>query len=135
MLISVPRVPRSTMNKWVIRVLVGLALLAFTLVASGVWLGSVCTHRDDPVRNSETGARIMRMAVQQWQAAHNESSCPSMAQLVVEKQLDPGQATVDSWNRAFRLTCTADDVIVTSAGADGAFGSVDDVVVPRRGAQ
>jgi hypothetical protein len=123
------------MNKWLIRVLVGLALLVLTLVASGVWLGSVCTYRDDPVRNSETAARIMRAAVQQWQAAHSESSCPSMAQLVVEKQLDPGQSTVDPWDRAFRLTCTADDVIVTSAGADGAFGSVDDVVVPRRGAQ
>jgi hypothetical protein len=119
------------MRKWFIRLLLGFALLLAALLACFLWLTHDCRDNLDPIRNSAGGARILRAAAQQWQAVNNETSCPSVSQLIASQQLDPGQSINDSWNHPYRLSCTSDEVIVRSAGSDGLFGTTDDVVVPR----
>ena len=55
--------------------------------------------------------------------ANNETSCPTISQLVQEKQLDPGQSTNDSWNQPYTLNCTDDEVIISSNGPDKKKGT------------
>src|SRR6478736_4663077 len=140
--ISALRVSRraSTMAKWLqalrarrgvtlVEVLIVVAIIA--MVAGGVAVFALPKYKEAQIKNAETGARIVRTAIQQWQAANNETSCPTMSQLVQEKQLDPGQTTKDSWNQDYTLTCTDDEVIVSSNGPDKKKGTKDDITVPK----
>ncbi|HLV64180.1 MAG TPA: type II secretion system protein [Polyangiaceae bacterium] len=110
-------------------VLIVVAILA--MVAGGVAAFALPRFREAQRQQAETGARIVRTAIQQWQAANNESTCPTISQLVQEKHLDPGQSTNDPWGQPYVLGCSDDDVQVTSIGADKKKGTKDDIMVPK----
>ena len=112
-----------------VEVLIVVAIIA--MVAGGVAVFALPKYKEAQIKSAETGARIVRTAVQQWQAANNETTCPTISQLVQEKQLDPGQSTKDSWNQDFSLNCTDDEVIISSNGPDKKKGTKDDIVVPK----
>ena len=110
-------------------VLIVVAILA--MVASGVAVFALPRFQDSQKKTAETGARTIRMAVQQWQAANNETSCPTVSQLIQDKQLDTGQNTNDPWGQAYTLNCSDDEVTVISNGPDKKKGSKDDISVPK----
>ena len=107
----------------------GYAILA--MVAGGVAVFALPRFQDSQKKTAEAGARTIRMAVQQWQAANNETSCPTISQLIQDKQLDTGQNTNDPWGNAYSLSCTDDEVTVLSNGPDKKKGSKDDIAVPK----
>jgi general secretion pathway protein G len=113
-------------------VLIVVAILA--MVAGGVAVFALPRFQDSQKKTAEAGARTIRMAVQQWQAANNETSCPTMSQLIQDKQLDTGQNTNDPWGQAYTLSCTDDQVTVISNGPDKKKGSKDDISVPKAAA-
>lgn len=112
-----------------VEVLIVVAIIAMT--AGGVTVFALPKYRDAQKTTAETGARVIRQAAQAWQAGNNEVSCPTMSQLVQEKQLDPGANTNDPWGTAYSLNCTEDDVTVISAGPDKKKGTADDIRVPK----
>jgi general secretion pathway protein G len=113
-------------------VLIVVAILA--MVAGGVAVFALPRFQDSQKKTAEAGARVIRMAVQQWQAANNETSCPSVSQLIQDKQLDSGQNTNDPWGQAYTLNCSDDEVTVISNGPDKKKGSKDDISVPKAAA-
>jgi general secretion pathway protein G len=110
-------------------VLIVVAILA--MVAGGVAFFALPQFKKAQVQTAEGAARIIRQAAQQWQAANNESTCPTMSQLVQEKHLDPGQNTNDPWGMPFSLNCADEDVTVGSNGPDKKKGTKDDISVPK----
>lgn len=110
-------------------VLIVVAILA--MVASGVAVFALPKFREAQIKTAESGARTMRMAVQQWQAANNETSCPTVSQLIQDKQLDTGQNTNDPWGQAFAFNCSDDEVTVISNGPDKKKGTKDDISIPK----
>lgn len=110
-------------------VLIVVAILA--MVAGGVAVFALPRFQDAQRKTAESGARTIRMAVQQWQAANNETSCPTISQLIQDKQLDTGQNTNDPWGQAYNLQCSDDEVTVISNGPDKKKGGKDDIVVPK----
>ena len=128
-LLSKYRARRARRAVTLVEVLIVVAIIA--MVAGGVAVFALPKYKEAQIKNAETGARIVRTAIQQWQAANNESTCPTISQLVQEKQLDPGQSTNDSWNQPYNLSCTDDEVIVASNGPDKKKGTKDDIVVPK----
>lgn len=110
-------------------VLIVVAILA--MVAGGVAVFALPRFQDAQRKTAEAGARTIRMAVQQWQAANNETTCPTISQLIQDKQLDTGQNTNDPWGQAYNLQCTDDEVTVLSNGPDKKKGGKDDIVVPK----
>ena len=112
-----------------VEVLIVVAIIA--MVAGGVAGFALPKYREAQKTTAKTGARVIRTAVQQWQASNNEVSCPTMSQLVQEKVLDPGANTADPWGSAYVLSCTEDDVMVTSLGPDKKKGTKDDIKVPE----
>ena len=112
-----------------VEVLIVVAIIA--MVAGGVTVFALPRFRDAQKSGAETGARVIRAAVQNWQASTNEASCPTISQLVQEKHLDPGANTADPWGSAYTVSCTEDDVVVSSAGPDKKKGTKDDIVVPK----
>jgi general secretion pathway protein G len=113
-------------------VLIVVAILA--MVAGGVAVFALPRFQDAQKKTAEAGARTIRMAVQQWQAANNETSCPTVSQLIQDKQLDTGQNTNDPWGQSYTLSCTEDEVTVTSNGPDKKKGSKDDISIPKAAA-
>ena len=113
-------------------VLIVVAILA--MVAGGVAAFALPKFREAQKTQAKTGARVVRTAIQQWQAANNEVTCPTISQLVQEKHLDPGQSTNDPWNQPYSLVCADEEVTVISNGPDKKKGSADDISVPERAA-
>jgi hypothetical protein len=104
------------------------------MVAGGVAVFALPRFQDSQKKTAEAGARTIRMAVQQWQAANNETSCPTVSQLIQDKQLDSGQNTNDPWGQAYNLNCSDDEVTVMSNGPDKKKGTKDDIAVPKTAA-
>ncbi len=112
-----------------VEVLIVVAIIA--MIAGGVTVFALPKYRDAQKTTAETGARVIRQAVQSWQATNNEVACPTVSQLVQEKQLDPGANTNDPWGTPYVLNCSEDDVTVISAGPDKKKGTKDDLRVPK----
>ena len=112
-----------------VEVLIVVAIIA--MVAGGVTVFALPRYREAQIRSCETWARTIRAAVQNWQAATNETSCPTISQLLHEKHLDPGTSTKDPWNQDFTLNCTEDEVYVLSSGPDKKKGTKDDIQIPK----
>ena len=117
-----------------IEIMIVVAIIA--MVAGGVAVVAIPKMREAQVTSAETGARVIRSAVSQWQLAENEyGTCPTVSQLVEDKQLDSGQNTMDPWGQEYVVTCADDEVIVMSFGPDKKSGSKDDIVIPKGAAQ
>lgn len=112
-----------------VEILIVVAIIA--MVASGVAVFALPKFKEAQKKTAETGARVIRSAIQDWQRVNNESSCPTISQLVQEKHIDSAANTDDPWGQAYLLNCSDDDVIVTSAGPDKKKGTADDIRVPK----
>lgn len=112
-----------------VEILIVVAIIA--MVASGVAVFALPKFKEAQKKTAETGARVIRSAIQDWQRVNNESSCPTMSQLVQEKHIDSAANTDDPWGEAYLLSCSDDDVIVTSKGPDKKKGTADDIRVPK----
>jgi general secretion pathway protein G len=112
-----------------VEVLIVVAIVA--MVAGGVTVFALPKYREAQVKSAETWARTIRAAIQNWQAASNETGCPTISQLVQEKHLDPGTSTKDPWGQEFMLNCTEDEIFVSSMGPDKKKGTKDDIQVPK----
>jgi general secretion pathway protein G len=120
---------RKSRGVTLFEVLIVVAILA--MVAGGVAAFALPKFREAQKTQAETGARVMRTAVSQWQAANNETTCPTISQLVQEKHLDPGQSTNDPWAQPYTLVCGDDEITVISSGPDKKRGTKDDISVPK----
>jgi general secretion pathway protein G len=123
---------KRTRGVTLFEVLIVVAILA--MVAGGVAVFALPKFQESQKKVAESGARTIRMAVQQWQAANNETSCPTISALIQDKQLDTGQNTNDPWGQAYTLNCSDDEVTVTSNGPDKKKGGKDDISVPKAAA-
>ncbi|HMA96880.1 MAG TPA: hypothetical protein VKP30_29550 [Polyangiaceae bacterium] len=90
-----------------------------------------CHHHYSESKTAETWARTIRAAVQNWQSSQNSVACPTIEQLISEKHLDTGTTKVDPWGNPFELTCTDDEIFVTSAGPDRKRRTSDDIQIPK----
>jgi general secretion pathway protein G len=113
-------------------VLIVVAIIA--MVAGGVAFYALPKYKEAQIKSAETGARVIRTAVQSWQASSNETSCPTISQLVQDKQIDPGTSSNDPWGQAYTLTCTDDEVTIISSGPDKKKGTKDDIRMPKTAA-
>lgn len=113
-----------------IEIMIVVSIIA--MVAAGVAVVAIPKMKDAQIQTAETGARVIRNAVSQWQLAENEySECPTVSRLIEDKQLDSGQSTVDPWGQEYVINCGEDEVVVSSGGPDKKAGGKDDIVVPK----
>lgn len=113
-----------------VEVLIVVAIIA--MVAGGVAVLAIPKFKEAQISSAKTAARVIRTAVQQWQMSNSEyGTCPTVSQLIQDKQLDPGQNTDDPWGQAFVISCGEDSVSVMSFGPDKKQGTKDDISVPE----
>jgi general secretion pathway protein G len=116
-----------------VEVMIVVAILA--MVAGGVAVYAIPKYRDTQKETAKTAARTIRLAVQSRVLKSTDSGCPTVAQLVASKDLDPGQQTVDPWGEEYVINCSEEgDVSVLSKGPDKKQGTKDDIQVPEAAA-
>ncbi len=91
----------DSLNRGVTLVEVLIVVAIVAMVAGGVTVFALPRYKEAQIKSAETWARTIRAAIQNWQAATNETSCPTVSQLVQEKHLDPGTSTKDPWGQEF----------------------------------
>lgn len=113
-----------------IEIMIVVAIIA--MVAGGVAVVAMPKMKEAQIKSAETGARVVRNAVNQWQLTENEyGTCPTVSQLIQDKQLDAGQNTEDPWGESYTITCADDEVVVSSTGPDKKKGNNDDIIIPK----
>jgi general secretion pathway protein G len=113
-----------------IEIMIVVSIIA--MVAAGVAVVAIPKMKEAQIQSAETGARVIRNAVSQWQLAENEySECPNVSRLIQDKQLDAGQSTTDPWGEEYEIACVDDEIVVGSKGPDKKKGTGDDIVVPK----
>lgn len=113
-----------------IEIMIVVSIIA--MVAAGVAVVAIPKMKEAQIQSAETGARVIRNAVSQWQLAENEySECPNVSRLIQDKQLDAGQSTTDPWGEEYEIACVDDEVVVASKGPDKKKSTADDIVVPK----
>ncbi len=112
-----------------IEVMIVVAIMA--MLAGAVAFGVIPQYQKSQIKTAETAAFTIRQAVQSWQLTNNESSCPSMSDLVSGKHIDSASSTKDPWGEEFQLTCPDGEIVVSSGGPDKKRGTKDDISVPK----
>lgn len=112
-----------------VEVLIVVAIMA--LIAGGVGFLVLPRYRESQVKTAQTQARAIRGVATQYIALKGAANeCPTVEQLIAEKELDP-ENEKDPWGQVFTLACDTDDVQVTSPGPDTQEGTEDDIIVPE----
>ena len=114
-----------------IEVLIVVAILS--LIAAGVTVAVLPKFRQAQIDTATTNAREIRNAVNRWRAMRGGDECPTVSQLVQDKEIDSASKTTDPWDSPYKIRCVDDETIVSSPGPDKKEGSKDDIVVPEKG--
>jgi general secretion pathway protein G len=113
-----------------IEVLIVVAILS--LIAAGVSVAVLPKFRQAQIDTAKTNAREIRNAVNRWRATRGGTDCPTVSQLISDKEIDSASKVDDPWGAAFKIVCTDDDVQISSPGPDKKDGTQDDIMIPEK---
>ncbi len=112
-----------------VEVLIVVAIMS--LIATTVVVAVIPKFQKAQEDTALNSARELRNAVMRWRATRGGDQCPTVAQLVSDKEIDTASKVDDPWGSAFKIACSDDEVTVTSLGRDKKEGSADDLSVPK----
>jgi len=111
-----------------VEVLIVVAIMS--LISAGVTVAVLPKFRSAQVDTATGNAREIRNAANRWRASHGGTDCPTVSQLIQDKEIDSASKVDDPWGVAFKILCNEDDTTVSSSGPDKKEGTKDDIVVP-----
>jgi general secretion pathway protein G len=114
-----------------IEVLIVVAIMA--LIAGGVGIAILPKWEQAKVDTATTSAREIRKVAIQYMALKSNGDCPSMQTLISEKEIDSEVGSQDPWGQDWEITCSSDDVSVSSPGSDKQPGTEDDIIAGSLG--
>jgi hypothetical protein len=107
-----------------------MAVLALGAGASGLWWAQSQSSDHEAKAASQSDANQIAVAAQGFRQQHTDG-CPTLSKLKEDSLLVRSAREDDAWGNRFRLHCNDENLIVTSAGADGIIGNSDDIRVTR----
>jgi len=125
------RSPGRFLTRGVTLVEVLIVVAIMSLIAAGVVVAVIPKYKKAQMDTAETNAREIRSAVARWRATRGGEECPSVAQLVTDKEIDTASKTDDPWGSQYKIQCGDDEVTVSSPGPDKKDGTQDDISVPK----
>jgi prepilin-type N-terminal cleavage/methylation domain-containing protein len=112
-----------------VEVLIVVAIMA--MLGGSVGFYALQQYKKAERSTAEQDARNLRKAIELWQVQNSESTCPTIGQLVADKQINSDSSQVDPWGQEWQFTCTDDDIFVQSNGPDRKPGTADDIRIPK----
>ena len=108
--------------------IVGLWLITAALLWVGWAVRADRRHaRSHEASYTAADADALRFAAELHTSLKPDAPCPTLDDLVGVGLLSSRARLTDAWGRRFRVTCSAGNVIVESAGRDEHFGTRDDI--------
>lgn len=107
-----------------IEIMIVVGIIA--MIAGGVAVALLPQLEEARIKATKTDAQSLRSAVTLY-VADKPRGCPTVEDLVNGRYLDAAKRTADAWEMPFNIACEGGDIIVTSAGPDGQFGTEDDI--------
>jgi general secretion pathway protein G len=112
-----------------VELLVTISLLGLLMGAIGVAVFT--TWRHGQIKTADIAcARLREAAQRHFIVDLADTECPTPAGMKASREIDASTSTADPWGVEYRIACTEDEVIASSAGPDRAFGTDDDIRVP-----
>ena len=108
-----------------VEVLIVVAIMA--LIAGGVGFMVIPKFRGAQIDAARTDCLEIRKVAIQYRALKNAGECPTVQELISEKELDAEGGAVDPWDEPYTIACEGDDVAVFSTGPDKQQGTEDDI--------
>jgi len=115
-----------------VEVLIVVAIMS--LMSAAVVVAVIPKFKDAQVKTADQSAREIRNAVTRFRSRGTDQ-CPTVTQLVSEKEIDSASKLDDPWGSAFKIECAEDEVFVLSLGPDKKENTADDISVPKKGAR
>jgi general secretion pathway protein G len=112
-----------------IEVLIVVSIMG--LMAAAVTVAVIPKFKDAQIQTASANCREVRNAVSRFRARGGDQ-CPTLAQLVSEKEIDTAAKLDDPWGSPYKIECAEDEVYVTSLGPDKKENSADDIVIPKK---
>ena len=122
---------RAARGVTLVEVLIVVAIMS--LIATTVVVAVIPKFQQAQEDTALNSAREIRNAVVRWRATRGGDDCPTVAQLVSDKEIDTASKVDDPWGSPFKIACTPDEVTVSSLGRDKKEGTKDDLSVPKGG--
>lgn len=113
-----------------VEVLIVIAIMA--MLGGSVGFYALQQYKKAEASTALEDARNLRKAIELWQVQNSESSCPTLGQLVSDKQINSDSHQVDPWGQEWSFSCTDDEIYVQSNGPDRKPGTADDIRVPKQ---
>jgi general secretion pathway protein G len=128
-----PRTGPRLLERGVTLVEVLIVVAIMSLMSAAVVVAVIPKFKDAQVKTADQSAREIRNAVTRYRSRGTET-CPTVTQLVSEKEIDSASKLDDPWGSAFKIECADDEVYVLSLGPDKKEGTADDISIPKKGA-
>jgi len=122
-----PRRRASSRGVTLIEVMIVVVILG--LIAGGVAVAVLPKLKEAQIKTTRTSALELRRAAETWRSMHGDD-CPTPEILRTDKAIDTASKLTDAWDDPFKITCDADETIVSSWGPDKKEGTADDIKVP-----
>jgi general secretion pathway protein G len=129
---SIRRAARA-LSRGVTLVEVLIVVAIMSLIATTVVVAVIPKFQQAQEDTALNSAREIRNAVVRWRATRGGDDCPTVPQLVADKEIDTASKVDDPWGSPFKIACTPDEVTVSSLGRDKKEGTKDDLSVPKGG--
>jgi general secretion pathway protein G len=113
-----------------VEVLIVVAIMA--LLGGSVGFYALQQYKKAEKATAEEDARNLRKAIELWQVQNSESTCPTIGQLVADKQLNSDSRPTDPWGQEWVFSCADDEIYVQSNGPDRKAGTADDIRIPKQ---
>jgi len=119
----------STRGLTLVELLVTISLIGLLMSVIGV---AVFHHyKQGQLKIATIACAKMREAAQRWFIANgDDAECPTPTTMRASRDLDSSVSIDDPWGTPYRITCSPEEIVASSAGPDRAFGSEDDIHVP-----
>jgi len=124
------RARRGQAGVTLVEVLIVVAIMA--MLGGSVGFYALQQYKKAALATALEDARSLRKAVELWQVQNNEDSCPTMSQLVADKQINSDSHQVDPWGTEWSISCADGEIYVQSSGPDKKPGTPDDIRVPKQ---
>ncbi len=104
-----------------------IVVIIMALIATAVGVAVIPKWRQAQVTQTRTDAQTIRGAAERFVIGGTGGDCPSVNDLIEGGEISRQARTKDAWERDFKIECDGNEIVVSSAGPDGNFGSEDDI--------
>jgi general secretion pathway protein G len=82
-----------------------IVVVIIGLISGGVAVAVLPRLKEASIKTTQTSARELRRAAEQWRGMHASDLCPTIEVLRSDKAIDSASKMTDAWDNPFHIIC------------------------------